>query len=147
MSGGDLRILMADDDPDDRLLIQEAMDEAGLNSQMDFAVDGEDLLDRLHKRGDYTDTTEPLPDLLLLDLNMPRKDGRECLEEIRAEASLCHLPVVVLTTSSAQEDVMRCYRLGANSFVSKPVNFDGMVELVRNLLAYWSQSSVRLPVS
>ena len=144
MNSGELQILMADDDADDRLLIQEAMDEAGVGYNMNFAVDGEDLLDRLHKRGKYADNAEQLPDLLLLDLNMPRKDGRECLQEIRAEPGLCHLPIVILTTSSAHAEVMRCYRLGANSFVSKPVNFDGMVDLVRNLLTYWS-SSVRLP--
>ena len=138
-------ILMADDDEDDRLLTQEALQEARVANDLHFVVDGEDLMDYLHRRGAYTDPARsPRPGLILLDLNMPRKDGREALEEIKSDPTLRRIPVVVMTTSDAEEDLVRSYDLGANSYIRKPVSFDGLVEVMRGLTTYWYQI-VELP--
>ncbi len=137
-------ILMADDDPDDRLLLQEARDEAGLDSDLYFVEDGEDLLDFLRHEGKYVDQTIPMPGLILLDLNMPRKDGREALREIRADATLRRIPIVVLTTSKSEEDIYRSYDMGANSYITKPVSFESLVTMVQLLGQYWL-STVELP--
>lgn len=140
-----IRILMADDDPDDRLLLRDAMEDARLDNPVDFAVDGRDLMDRLLCKGAYAgDEREPLPDMILLDLNMPRMDGRECIAAIRAHPELNHLPIIVLTTSRAEEDVIRTYQLGVNSFITKPVTFDKLVRVVQSLSQYWFRI-VRLP--
>ncbi|MCK4882134.1 MAG: response regulator [Candidatus Omnitrophica bacterium] len=131
-------ILMADDDEDDRLMAKEALDEARLINKMDFVEDGEDLMDYLYRRGKYEELKDkPLPGLILLDLNMPRKDGREALKEIKADRKLQLIPIVVLTTSKAEEDVLRTYDLGVNSFITKPVTFEGLVEIMKNLAKYW----------
>lgn len=144
-SGETIRIHMADDDPDDRLLLSEAMEDAKVENPLDFTVDGEDLMRYLRREGEYEGLQgHPLPDLLLLDLNMPRKDGRECIAEIRGDESLKHIPIVVLTTSQADEDVLASYRLGVNSFITKPVTFDKLVETVRTMAEYWIRF-VRLP--
>lgn len=138
-------ILMADDDEDDRLLTQEALQESRVANDLHFVVDGEDLMDYLHRRGAYTDPARsPRPGLILLDLNMPRKDGREALEEIKSDPTLRRIPVVVMTTSDAEEDLVRSYDLGANSYIRKPVSFDGLVEVMRGLTTYWYQI-VELP--
>jgi len=140
-----IRILMADDDPEDRLLTQEAFDEAHLTNELMFVEDGEELMDYLKKRGQYAaPDAAPRPGLILLDLNMPRKDGREALAEIRADPELQGIPVVVLTTSRADEDILRTYDLGVNSFITKPVTFDGMVTIVQHLANYWFEI-VELP--
>ncbi len=140
-----ISILIADDDPDDRLLIKEALAEARLANDLQFVTDGVELMDFLHRRGEYVDQANaPLPGLILLDLNMPRKDGREALEEIRSDARLKRIPVVVLTTSQADTDVLRTYDLGVNSFITKPVTFDGLVEVMKAISDYWLQI-VRLP--
>jgi CheY-like chemotaxis protein len=137
--------LMADDDPDDRLLINEAFKESLLCNSLYFVEDGVQLLDYLHQRGEYSDQeAAPTPDLILLDLNMPRKDGREALAEIKSDAHFRYIPVVVLTTSKAEEDIMRSYDIGAASYITKPVTFDGLVEAIRGLGQYWVQI-VRLP--
>ena len=137
--------LMADDDSDDRLLINEAFKESLLCNSLYFVEDGVQLLDYLHHRGEYSDQdAAPVPDLILLDLNMPRKDGREALAEIKSDAQLRYIPVVVLTTSKAEEDIMRSYDIGAASYITKPVTFDGLVEAIRGLGQYWVQI-VRLP--
>ncbi|OHE81222.1 MAG: two-component system response regulator, partial [Lysobacterales bacterium GWF1_69_6] len=116
-----ITILMADDDPDDRLMTQEAFTECRLGNPLKFVADGEELMDYLHHRGDFADElAAPRPGLILLDLNMPRKDGREALREIRADPALRGIPVVILTTSKAEEDVVRSYRDGVNSFITKP---------------------------
>ena len=129
---------MADDDPEDRLLAQEALEEARLANDMHFVEDGEELLDYLHRRGNYEHLAgEPLPGLILLDLNMPRKDGREALAEIKHDPTLRSIPVVVLTTSQAEVDIIRSYDLGVNSFISKPVSFEALVELMKTLGRYW----------
>lgn len=133
-----LTLLCADDDADDRLLVQDALDESHLGSGLRFVCDGEELMDYLLRQGAYTDPlSSPRPQLLLLDLNMPRMDGREAIARIRSEPSLHTLPVVVLTTSDAREDVENAYALGANSYIVKPVSFDGLVRLLAELGRYW----------
>jgi CheY-like chemotaxis protein len=140
-----IRILMADDDPDDRLMAKEALEEARLINHFDTVDDGEQLMDYLHRRGDYEYLADqPLPGLILLDLNMPRKDGREALKAIKADPGLRRIPIVVLTTSKEDEDVARTYDLGVNSFIVKPVTFQGLVDVMKILAKYWFQI-VRLP--
>lgn len=132
------RILLADDDPDDRMLTKEALTESRLNNPLDMVEDGEELMNYLRRRGKYRHLKEkPLPALILLDLNMPRKDGHEALREIKSDPVLCHIPVVVLTTSHHREEILRSYNLGVNSFVTKPVSFNSFVELMENLGKYW----------
>jgi two-component system response regulator len=131
-------ILMADDDPDDRALTREAFEAAHLANELRFVEDGEQLLDYLHRRGKYTDPADaPWPGIILLDLNMPRMDGREALREIRADSRFRGIRVVVMTTSKAEEDIVRSYDLSAASYITKPVTFDGLVEVVRSLGRYW----------
>jgi CheY-like chemotaxis protein len=136
---------MADDDEDDRMMTREALEEAKLANDIRFVVDGEELLDYLYRRGDYADPAKaPRPGLILLDLNMPRKDGREALREIKADPDLRQIPIVVLTTSKAEEDIYRSYDLGVNSFITKPVSFEGLVFVITTLAQYWFQI-VQLP--
>lgn len=138
-------ILMADDDPDDRLLAQEAMAESRLRNDFRFVENGVELLDYLNRRGAFADpAASPLPGLILLDLNMPKMDGREALRQIRADPALRRIPVVVMTTSREQADVTRTYELGVNSFIVKPVTFEGMVEVMKALGKYWFEI-VELP--
>lgn len=135
-----ITILMADDDPDDRLMTQEAFAECRLGNPLHFVTDGEQLMDYLHRRGQYDDDDAyPMPGLVLLDLNMPRKDGREALHEIKADPRLRAIPVVILTTSKAEEDVLRSYKDGVNSFISKPVTFVALLDVVQTLGKYWLQ--------
>jgi len=145
MSKKPVTIPMADDDPDDRDFARSAMDESRLANELRFVEDGEALLDYLYRRGRYADPKDsPRPGLILLDLNMPRKDGREALREIKGDPSLRHIPVVVLTTSKAEEDILRSYDLGANCFITKPVTFEGLVDVVKVLDKHWFQL-VELP--
>lgn len=138
-------ILMAEDDLDDRLLIKEALVESQLVNPVQFVGNGEELLDYLNRRGQYRNRRRfPRPGVILLDLNMPKKDGREALQEIKADPKLRQIPVVVLTTSTAEEDIVRTYDLGANSFISKPVTFEGLVEVMKALGHYWLEI-VELP--
>jgi CheY-like chemotaxis protein len=131
-------ILMADDDPDDRELTRDALAESRLLNELHFVEDGAELLDYLHRRGDYSRPgSAPRPGVILLDLNMPRKDGREVLCEIKADPEFRNIPVVVLTTSKAEEDIAQSYDVGANSFITKPVTFAGLVEVMRGLGKYW----------
>lgn len=140
-----ITILMADDDEDDRMMTKEALEEARLANEIRFVVDGEELMDYLNRRGKFSDpATSPRPGLILLDLNMPKKDGREALEEIKADPDLKQIPIVVLTTSKAEEDIYRSYDLGVNSFITKPVSFDGLVFVMTTLAQYWFQI-VQLP--
>jgi CheY-like chemotaxis protein len=139
-------ILMADDDDDDRLLALDALAEAQLEGDLHFVENGEELLDYLHHRGKYNSpATAPRPGLILLDLNMPRKDGREALREIKADPELRRIPIVVLTTSQADTDIGAIYELGANSFISKPFQFEALVAVMRVLGQYWFKT-VQLPV-
>jgi len=132
-------ILLADDDEEDRELTREALQDAQLASAMRFVVDGQDLLDYLRRQGRYAESgaDAPRPAVILLDLNMPKKDGREALEEIKGDPSLRRIPVIVLTTSKDEQDVMRTYDLGASSFITKPVTFGALVEVMRTWSHYW----------
>jgi CheY-like chemotaxis protein len=140
-------ILIADDDSDDRLLVKEAMAETGWQGDLRCVENGEELVDYLFRRGKYQQPdTSPRPGLILLDLNMPRKDGREALQEIKQDSSLRRIPVVVFTTSKADTDINRLYDLGANSFITKPVAFESLVQVLRLLHQYWFQA-VALPIN
>lgn len=133
-------ILMADDDPDDVFLVQAAFKKSRLANELHVVKDGVELMDYLKGREPFADRTlAPRPHLILLDLNMPRKDGRQALKEIREDPELRNIPVVVLTTSKAQEDVLHSYGDGANSFITKPVSFDSMCGVIGNLGNYWFQ--------
>ncbi|MEX0745449.1 MAG: response regulator [Phycisphaeraceae bacterium] len=133
-----ITILVADDDSEDRLMIQRAFQKSQLVEALRFVEDGQALMDYLRRQGPYASPTDaPRPGLILLDLNMPRKDGREALEEIKTDPDLRSIPVVVLTTSRDEEDVLRSYQLGVNSYVTKPVSFDGLVEAMQTLGRYW----------
>jgi CheY-like chemotaxis protein len=141
-----ITLLVADDDADDRLMIKDALEENRLANDLHFVEDGEDLMDYLLKRGKYEKSPAPRPGLILLDLNMPKKDGREALRDIKGNPALRDIPVVVLTTSKAEEDILRTYNLGANSFVTKPVTFGSLVEILKELGTYWFKI-VELPRS
>jgi CheY-like chemotaxis protein len=130
-------IVCADDDADDRMLVQDAFGELGMSNQLRFVEDGEQLLDYLTHKNGFTADNAPRPDVILLDLNMPRKDGREALAEIKRDASLRRIPVVILTTSKAIEDVSKGYDLGASGFITKPVSYEGLVDAARILRKYW----------
>jgi CheY-like chemotaxis protein len=139
-------ILLAEDDPEDRYLIDEALSESRIPHNLETVEDGEELLDYLYRRGKYADEDlfPPRPRLILLDLNMPRKDGREVLEEIKSDPELRRIPIVVLTNSRAEEDVVRSYDLGVNGYISKPVSYMGLLNAMRALGFYWLEIS-RLP--
>ncbi len=137
-AGRNVRIMIADDDPDDRLLLKEALEEAHFDCPIEFFTDGMDLLDYLYGRGDHALRPKDfLPGLLFLDLNMPRMDGREVLQKIKQDPQLRRIPVVVLTTSSSEEDVLKAYDLGVNSFITKPVTFQSLVEAMESIAGYW----------
>lgn len=137
-------ILMADDDDDDFVLTQKALKESKLLNTLIRVRDGEELLDYLLARGDYAVQPTVRPGVILLDLNMPRKDGREALREIKSDESLRNIPVVVFTTSKAEEDIYRSYQLGVNSFITKPVTFENLISVMKTLGKYWFEI-VELP--
>jgi len=139
-----INILMADDDPDDRMLMKEALEENELPSNIHFVEDGKELLDYLHRREQYAEKETFKPGLILLDLNMPKIDGREALRMIKSDPLLRRIPVVVLTTSKAEEDVFKTYDLGVNSFICKPVKFEELVQVTKAIGIYWF-STVALP--
>lgn len=128
---------MADDDPDDRMLTKDALVENKLANDLHFVEDGEELLDYLYHRGKYNPGNAPKPGLILLDLNMPKLDGREALKVIKSDPQLKRIPIVVLTTSKAEEDILKTYDLGVNSFITKPVTFDDLVTVTREIGRYW----------
>lgn len=131
-------VLLADDDADDRLLVRDALLESDVNNSLACVEDGEDLLDYLYQRGKYSPPAlAPRPGLILLDLNMPRMDGREALRVIKSDPALRQIPVIVFTTSKAEEDIRCTYDLGVNSFVAKPGSFAALVEIMRSFGAYW----------
>jgi two-component system response regulator len=133
-----ITILVADDDADDRLMIQEAFEESRVANQLDFVVDGEQLLQYLRREGEFSRLAgEPYPGVILLDLNMPKKDGREALRDMKADPALCRIPIVILTTSRAEEDLVRTYGLGVSSFITKPVTFEGLVDALKVICRYW----------
>jgi CheY-like chemotaxis protein len=141
-----ITILLADDDEDDRMLTQQALEAAHISNAIETVEDGEQLLDYLYQRGRYAgeNGTAPRPGLILLDLNMPKLDGREALRVIKADPLLLDIPIVVLTTSRFEDDISLCYSLGVNSFISKPVTFTGLVEAMNVLGKYWLEI-VELP--
>ena len=137
-------ILMADDGDDDFILTKKALAESKLLNEMRRVRDGEELMDYLHRRGEFTAENAPRPGVILLDLNMPRMDGREALREIKTDEKLRNIPIVVFTTSKAEEDIFKTYQLGVNSFITKPVTFDNLTEVMRALGNYWFEI-VELP--
>ncbi len=140
-----ITILYADDDPEDRMLLMDAWKESRVANELHMVEDGEQLMDYLLRRGEFTSlASDPLPGMILLDLNMPRKDGREALREIKSDAALRRVPVIVLTTSKAEEDIYRAYDLGVNSFIVKPVTFKSLVDVTQTLGRYWLEI-VELP--
>jgi CheY-like chemotaxis protein len=142
-----IHILIADDDEEDRMLIKQALLKNQVSNPMHFVENGEEVLDFLHNRNKFTSTEKfPRPGLILLDLNMPKMDGREAIIEIKKEAALRSIPIIVLTTSSAEEDIVRSYNLGVSSFITKPVTFNGFTEVMKTLNQYWLEV-VELPPS
>jgi CheY-like chemotaxis protein len=139
-----LTILLADDDEEDRELARDALQDSRLANEMKFVVDGQDLLDYLRHQGRWSEEDAPRPGIILLDLNMPKMDGREALAEIKADESLRRIPVVVLTTSKDEADVLSTYDLGVSSFITKPVTFGGLVDVMKTWTQYWFEI-VELP--
>jgi len=137
-----VEILLAEDNPGDVMLTKKALEEGKLANNLHVATDGVDALQFLRQEGEYDDT--PRPDLILLDLNMPRKDGEEVLEELKDDEDLRRIPVVVLTSSESEEDIAKSYELNANAYLTKPVDFDGFVEIVNRMEDFWFQV-VKLP--
>lgn len=132
-----VEILLAEDNPGDVMLTRKALEQGKLANNLHVTTDGVDALEFLRQDGEYEDA--PRPDLILLDLNMPQKDGQEVLEELRADDDLRRIPVVVLTSSESEEDIVRSYELNANAYLTKPVDFDGFVEIVNRLENFWFQ--------
>lgn len=139
-----MTILIADDDADDRMFLEQALRQNGYTQVIRFVEDGEELMEYLRRDGRYVEKNVPWPNLLILDLNMPRKNGFQALEEVKDDPALRRLPVIVMTTSSADEDVVKTYNLGVNSFVTKPFNFNRLVEMIGALKTYW-MDTVKLP--
>lgn len=138
-------IVMADDDADDRLLVRDAWEQIQTVAKLDFVENGEQLIEYLHRTGRYSILKgRPMPDLILLDLNMPGKDGREALVEIKSDPEFRRIPVIILTTTDAEEEVDRSYQLGVNSFIVKPVSFGSLVSVMKTLSTYWFET-VELP--
>jgi CheY-like chemotaxis protein len=142
--GRPITILMADDDEDDRDLARDALEGTRLGERMEFVTDGQDLIDYLRHDGPYAQAQTPRPSIILLDLNMPRKDGREALAELKADESLRQIPVVVLTTSKDEVDVQNAYDLGASSYITKPATHRQLTEVMQAIARYWSEV-VQLP--
>ncbi|WP_406129644.1 response regulator [Streptomyces canus] len=135
-------VLLVEDDPGDELMTREAFEDNKIGNTLHVVRDGEEALDFLYRRGDHTHA--PRPDLILLDLNLPKYDGRQVLEKIKSDPDLVHIPVVVLTTSAAEEDILRSYKLHANAYVTKPVDLDQFIAAVRQIDDFFVQV-VRLP--
>lgn len=131
-------ILLVDDDADDRLLMQDAFEESQMDCRLHLAEDGNELMDYLNRRGKFAGLAgEPYPEVILLDLNMPRKDGRQALQELKSSEHLRHIPIIIFTTSKSPEDIAKSYSLGANSFVVKPISFEKLLDVVRTIGKYW----------
>ncbi len=133
-----IRIHMCDDDPDDQLLVSDALEEAQLSTPIDFTNNGKELLQYLNREGEFSHLVDqPLPGLILLDLNMPVMDGREVLSKIKQHEKFRSIPIIVLTTSKAEAEIVRTYNMGVNSFIMKPVSFDSLVEMIKSVTNYW----------
>ncbi|MET7767737.1 response regulator [Nocardia sp. NPDC005366] len=140
--GRPIDILLVEDDPGDELMTREAFEDNRIGNTLHVAHDGEEALDFLYRQGSHTDA--PRPDLILLDLNLPKYDGRQVLEKVKSDPDLAHIPVVVLTTSSAEEDILRSYKLHANAYVTKPVDLDQFIAAIKQIDDFFVQV-VRLP--
>jgi CheY-like chemotaxis protein len=138
-------VLVAEDDADDRLLIQRAFKKGCENGSLVYVEDGEELIKYLRRQAPYNnDEKYPVPQIVLLDLNMPKKDGRQALQEIKSDEELCKIPVIVLTTSRQQEDIDRMYKIGSNSYITKPSSFEGLLSIAKEIEEYWFRT-VELP--
>ncbi|SFC68477.1 two-component system, unclassified family, response regulator [Nocardioides terrae] len=137
-----IEVLLVEDDPGDELMTREAFEDNKIGNTLHVVRDGEEALDFLYRRGSHA--SAPRPDLILLDLNLPKYDGREVLQQIKSDEDLAHIPVVVLTTSSAEEDILRSYKLHANAYVTKPVDLDQFIAAVRQIDEFFV-TVVRLP--
>jgi CheY-like chemotaxis protein len=138
-----IRILLVEDDPDDMLLITEALHETWVRSDVYFAMDGEEAMDFFHRRHPFV--SAPVPDFVLLDLNLPKKDGRQVLTEIKADPDLRRIPVVVLTTSAAERDVIQAYDKHVNAYVRKPVGYGALLDVVRSIQEFWIGAALLPP--
>lgn len=137
-------ILVADDDPDDHQMVKKAVDLCAMAVDVHFVSDGQAVIDYLRRTGEYAERSlesTPRPALLLLDLNMPRKNGKKVLEEIRQDRNLCHIPIIILTTSCDDADVMTSYASGANSFITKPITFEGLMRMMQSLQRFWLETA------
>ncbi|MFD5818909.1 response regulator [Streptomyces sp. NPDC059618] len=141
-AGTPIDVLLVEDDPGDELMTREAFEDNKIGNTLHVVRDGEEALDFLYRRAAHADA--PRPDLILLDLNLPKYDGRQVLEKIKSDPALSHIPVVVLTTSAAEEDILRSYKLHANAYVTKPVDLDQFIAAVRQIDDFFVQV-VRLP--
>ncbi|TWH41929.1 two-component system response regulator [Rhodococcus rhodochrous J38] len=142
VSGRPIDVLLVEDDPGDELMTREAFEDNKIGNTLHVVRDGEEALDFLYRRGEYENA--PRPDLILLDLNLPKYDGRQVLEQVKSDSDLTDIPVVVLTTSAAEEDILRSYKLHANAYVTKPVDLDQFIRAVRQIDEFFVQV-VRLP--
>lgn len=143
--GKTISILMADDDADDRQMTREAFEQCHVANELHFVEDGKELLDYLHRRDKFAHLAgTPRPGLILLDLNMPKMDGREALREIKSDPRFKNIRIIVMTTSKADEDIVRAYQLGAESFITKPVTFPALVDVISTMGRYWLEI-VELP--
>ncbi|MFX1757139.1 two component system response regulator [Rhodococcus gordoniae] len=142
VSGRPIDVLLVEDDPGDELMTREAFEDNKIGNNLHVVRDGEEALDFLYRRGEHADA--PRPDLILLDLNLPKYDGRQVLEHVKSDDDLTDIPVVVLTTSAAEEDILRSYKLHANAYVTKPVDLDQFIRAVRQIDEFFVQV-VRLP--
>ena len=138
MNDKKITILVVDDDEEDVLLIKKAFEKASIIHRKIFLRDGQDLIDFLLKQGEHSESTETLPNLIILDLNMPRKNGIEALKEIKSNYELQHIPIIMFTTSKKESDIQESYVFGANSFVSKPIDFEELIEKIRGIDDYWT---------
>jgi CheY-like chemotaxis protein len=141
-AGRPIDVLLVEDDAGDELITREAFEHNKIKNTLHVARDGQEGLDFLYQRGAHRDA--PRPDLILMDLNLPKYDGRQLLEKVKSDPDLCHIPVVILTTSSAEEDILRSYKLHANAYVTKPVDLDQFLSAVRQIDEFFVQV-VRLP--
>ena len=139
-----VEVLLAEDNPGDVMLTKKALEQGKLANNLHVATDGVEALQFLRQEGEYSD--EPRPDLVLLDLNMPRKDGQDVLKELKDDPDLRRIPVVVLTSSESEEDIAKSYELNANAYLTKPVDFDGFIEIVNRMENFWFKV-VKLPES
>lgn len=135
-----INILLIEDNPGDVRLTQEAFKEGKVNTKLDIVMDGVEAIKYLRKQGSYADSSTP--DLILLDLNLPKRDGREVLEEIKADIELKRIPIVILTTSNAEQDIIKSYNLHVNCYINKPVDFDKFFDIIQKIQEFWLKTAI-----